>query len=105
MHLSKIKEQFFSEERDIQERLFILNVFVTTVALLVTIGEIVFMGGTLTSVLMVVVEMSLFLIVACSSILTNHIKAGAVLNAFLVVFVFVPGIFFFNGGVYGCAPI
>ena len=105
MHLSKLKEQFFSEERDIQERLFILNVFVTTIALLVTIGEIVFMGGTLWSVLMVVSEMSLFLLVSCGSILTNHIKAGAVVNAILVIFVFVPGIFFFNGGVNGCAPI
>ena len=105
MHLNKLKETFFSEERDIQERLFILNVFVTTVALLCTIGEIVAMGGTVQSVLMVVSEMSLFLLVACSSILTNHIRAGAMVNAVLVVFVFVPGIFFFNGGVNGCAPI
>ena len=105
MRLSKIKEQFFSEERDIQERLFILNVFVTTISLLVTIGEIVAMGGNVWSVLMVVTEMSIFLFVACGSILFNHIKAGAVVNAILVVFVFVPGIFFFNGGVSGCAPI
>lgn len=105
MLLNKLKEQLLSEERDIQERLFILNVVVTSISLLTTIAEVVLLGGSPKSILMVVGEMLLFLLVTGVAIATDHIKIGSIFTILMVIFLFVPGVFFFNGGINGCAPI
>ena len=106
MHLNKWKERLFSEERDIQERLFILNVAVTGMTLLVTMVSVYFLsGGKITSVMSLLLQLTLFLIVGIGSILMDKIRVGAIINMIIVIFIFLPSVFFSSGGINGCAPI
>ncbi|MBP0972333.1 MAG: response regulator, partial [Oscillospiraceae bacterium] len=105
MNLKGLQERFFNDERDIQDRLFIINAAVSSVALLCTLLEIILLGGSYRSILVVAAELACYLVIGLLTILTDHIRVGAILHAVMLIFLLVPGIFFFNGGIIGAAPI
>ncbi|MCR4644148.1 MAG: DegV family EDD domain-containing protein [Oscillospiraceae bacterium] len=105
MNLRKFQHHFFGEDRDIQDRLFIINAFVTSIALLCMLIEIIVLGGSYRSILTVSVEILIYMVIGFATIVTDHIRVGAVLHAVMLIFMLLPGIFFFNGGITGAAPI
>lgn len=100
-----IKQILFSENRDIQERLFVILTFITSVSLLINTVEVLFTSQYITDSLLLLGGNAVFIFIAMLSVKLKKIKSGAVIIAAMATFLFMPLTFFFGGGIYGDAPI
>ena len=105
MKLKKIKEFLFNNEIDMHERLFVLIMSVTIVSWLVTLVEIVLIGGTLRDILFLLAGIVLLTAVVVLSVRLDRITVGAMIITAGIVLVYQPMTFFFGGGIYGDAPL
>ena len=79
MKLKKIKEFLFNNEIDMHERMFVLIMSVTIASWLVTLVEIVLIGGSLRDILFLLAGIVLLTAVVVLSVRLDRITVGAMI--------------------------
>ena len=105
MNLKKLKEKLYDEKINIRKRLYIVSVFITLVAIFITILEVVFTDTTPLNTILLVVGSIFTTVLAWLSVKYNKIMLASIIESILMGFVYVPMTFFGGGGVYGDAPV
>ena len=105
MLLGKWRDYIYSKERDIRERLFVLVISVTEAALFVMLIEKLLTRSSMWDTASLGAGLFVTAAVAYLSVKSGRINAGAVIIAVIFCFILMPASFFYEGGIYGAAPL
>ena len=105
MNLDKLRDKLYDENTHIRKRLYVLTVFITLVAMFITILEVVFTDTSYLNTILLVVGFIFTIFLAVLSVKYNKIRLASIIESILMGFVYVPMTFFWGGGVYGDAPV
>jgi len=101
----KCKNYIYDSSIDIRDRSFILFSIAVLIALFVAIPCGMIMREPFTATISTFVGAVFFSIYVIYSYKSNTIKRARIIISFILVFGFLPAMFFTNGGVYGGTPI
>ncbi len=101
----KWKDFFYGDERDMQERLFVLVTTVLAVSFTFFVIVDILSGASFWNVILLTVFVALLGVIAGVSLRRKRVRLGAGIISALIIFLLLPYMFFSSGGIYGGLPI
>ena len=105
MRVKNIRKFIFDSERPMHERLFILLIPIMIISWLITLIELLAVGGSPADIMNHAASIILCSAVSYFAVKHDKIKTGAVVISAELILVYLPFSFFFGGGIDGDAPI
>ena len=109
MKIVKIVKDIFSAirnpERDIQERIFLIYTFISVLTAIFAVTGDIIIGDSLKEIVILLGVVIAVPIISITSFYKNRLDIGVTLIVLCLVFVILPGIMFFGGGVESGALI
>ena len=105
MKRDSFMEKIFDNDRDIRQRLFVLNILVTEIVLAIALVEIILTDPIFYDKYLMILAMLVVLIIGMVSVKKEVIKFGSAVMCFLLGIVYFPITFINGGGINGDAPL
>ena len=105
MKLRKLGENIFTRKREITERMFILTSFISAAALFILLIEGIILGKSMQNIIILAGALVILSAAAYYTVRYDLIQAGAGIISSLIIFVFLPLLFFTGGGIRSGASL